>query len=119
MKIAKAYGLRYASDKTAESTILYHLKKNGIARREPAAHSRKATPYIVDEWVARYQKGESLKQIAGDAVDSVTVYNHLRKRGGETEGQGGGASQCCEKIRKDLLRRRRDGEGVPSWIHPW
>ncbi len=34
-KIAKAYGLKYASAKTAESTILYHLKRNGISRRDP------------------------------------------------------------------------------------
>lgn len=80
-KIAKAYGLKYASEKTAESTILYHLKKNGISRRDPAAHIRKVTEEMVDEWVVRYQKGESLKQIAGEAVDPVTVFNHLHKRG--------------------------------------
>jgi hypothetical protein len=80
-KIAKAYGLQYASEKTAESTILHHLKKNGIARRDAAAHIRKVTQKMADEWVVRYQKGESLKQIAGDAVDAVTVFNHLHKRG--------------------------------------
>jgi len=80
-KIAKAYGLKYASEKTAESTILYHLKKNGITRRDAAAHIRKVTEAMVDEWVVRYEKGESLKQIAGGNVDSVTVFNHLRKRG--------------------------------------
>jgi hypothetical protein len=36
---------------------------------------------VVDEWAVRYEKGESLKQIAGSAVDPVTVFNHLRKRG--------------------------------------
>jgi len=80
-KIAKVYGLNYASEKTAESTILYHLKKNGVARRDAAAHVRKVTEATVDAWVDRYQKGESLKQIAGDTVDPVTVFNHLRKRG--------------------------------------
>ena len=80
-KIAKVYCLKYASPKTAESTILHHLKRNGITRRDPAAHIRKVTETMVDEWVASYQGGESLKQIAGDAVDSVTVFNHLRKRG--------------------------------------
>lgn len=80
-KIAKVYGLEYASAKTAESTVLYHLKKNGIARREAAAHIRKVTAKMVDQWVVRYQSGESLKQIAGDSVGPVTVFNHLRKRG--------------------------------------
>jgi LAGLIDADG DNA endonuclease family protein len=80
-KIAKVYDLEYASPKTAESTILHHLKKNGISRRDAAAHIRKVTDSMVDEWVVRYQKGESLKQIAGNMVDSVTVFNHLRKRG--------------------------------------
>ena len=80
-KIATVYGLKYASAKTAESTILHHLKKNGISRRDPAAHVRKVSETIVDEWIVRYQKGESLKQIAGEAVDAVTVFNHLHKRG--------------------------------------
>jgi hypothetical protein len=80
-KIAAVYGLKYASAKTAESTILYHLKRNGITRRDPAAHVRKVTEAMVDEWVVRYQKGESLKKIACDAVDPVTVFNHLRRRG--------------------------------------
>lgn len=80
-KIAKVYNLDYANPKTAESTVLYRLKRNGIARRDPAAHNRKATAELVDEWVARYQKGESLKQIAGESFSPVTVFNHLRKRG--------------------------------------
>ncbi len=42
-KIAKLYGLKYASEKTAESTVLYHLKRNGILRRDRAAHIRKVT----------------------------------------------------------------------------
>jgi len=81
MKIAKVYGLCYASEKTAESTVLYHLRMNGIARRDPAAHVRKVTDAMVDEWVARYEKGESLKQIAGDVVEAATVFNRLHKRG--------------------------------------
>jgi LAGLIDADG-like domain len=80
-KIARAYGVTYSSDKTAESTILYHLKKNGISRRDAAAHVRKVTDSMVDEWIDRYQKGESLKQIAGSSIDPVTVFNHLHKRG--------------------------------------
>ncbi|MDA4131625.1 MAG: hypothetical protein OK454_00670 [Thaumarchaeota archaeon] len=80
-KIAQVYGLKYANPKTAESTILHHLKKNGIARRDAAAHIRKVTDSMVDEWVERYQSGESLKQIAGNSVDPVTVFNHMHKRG--------------------------------------
>jgi hypothetical protein len=80
-KIAAVYGLKYANAKTAESTILYHLKRNGISRRDPAAHIRKVTETMVDEWVVRYQQGESLKQIAGTSVNAVTVFNHLHRRG--------------------------------------
>ncbi len=80
-KIAKLYGLKYASAKTAESTILYHLKRNGIRRRDSAAHVRKVTEEMVDGWVERYSQGESLKRIAGGIVDPVTVFVHLKKRG--------------------------------------
>jgi hypothetical protein len=80
-KIAAAYGLKYASPKTAESTILHHLKRNGIERRDAAEHIRKVTTEMVDSWVARYEKGESLKQIAGDQVEPATVWSHLRRRG--------------------------------------
>jgi hypothetical protein len=80
-KIAKVYDLKYSSLKTAESTILHHLKKNGIKRRDPAEHIRKISEEMVDVWVARYQSGESLKQIAGSDVNPVSVFNHLRKRG--------------------------------------
>jgi hypothetical protein len=81
MKIAIVYGLKYPSPKTAESTVLHHLKKNGIGRRDSAEHIRKVTTEMVDEWVKRYQAGESLKQIAGEEVDHVTVFLHLHKRG--------------------------------------
>lgn len=80
-KIAAVYGLKYANPKTAESTILHHLKKNELGRRDPAEHIRKVTEEMVDIWVARYQGGESLGQIAGDFLSPVTVFNHLRKRG--------------------------------------
>src|SRR5580658_435801 len=58
-KIAARYGLKYASPKTAESTVLHHLKKNGITRRDKADHLRKVTEEMVDEWVKRYEAGES------------------------------------------------------------
>jgi LAGLIDADG DNA endonuclease family protein len=80
-KIAQRYGLKYASPKTAESTILYHLKRAGIARRDSADHVRKVTEDMAKEWVMRYEAGESLKQIAGDKVNPVTVFNHLHKHG--------------------------------------
>jgi hypothetical protein len=81
MKIAIVYGLKYPSPKTAESTVLHHLKKNGISRRDSAEHIRKVTTAMVDEWVKRYQAGESLKQISGGALSPVTVFNHLHARG--------------------------------------
>ena len=80
-KIAKVYGLKYKNPKVAESTILYHLRKNGIQRRDAAEHFRKVEEDVVDEWVLRYRAGESLKQIAGEEVDPVTVWNHLKRRG--------------------------------------
>ncbi|MDG6925494.1 MAG: hypothetical protein JRN09_02975, partial [Nitrososphaerota archaeon] len=78
---AARYGLRYASPKTAESTVLYHLKRNGISRRDKAEHIRKVTEEMVDDWVKRYEAGESLKQIAGNELSPVTVFLHLKKRG--------------------------------------
>jgi hypothetical protein len=78
-KISERYGLigRYKTPKVAESTVLYHLKKSGIARRDPAEHIRKVTEQMEDEWVRRYEAGESLKDIAGGQVGPVTVWNHL------------------------------------------
>ncbi len=81
MKIAKVYDLHYNNPKVAESTILYHLKRNGIRRRDAATHVRKVTKAMVDEWVRRYQAGESLKQIAEGNLSPVTVYLHLHKQG--------------------------------------
>jgi hypothetical protein len=81
MKIAEVYGLKYKNPKVAESTVLYQLKKNGIKRRDPAEHIRTVTESMVDEWVKRYEAGDSLKRIAGESVDSVTVWNHLKARG--------------------------------------
>ena len=66
-KIAARYGLKYASPKTAESTILYHLKRNGIPRRDKTEHIRRVTEEMVDEWVKRYEVGESLKGDCGRA----------------------------------------------------
>jgi hypothetical protein len=80
-KIAMAYGLKYRSPKVAESTVLHQLKKNGIARRDRAEHVRKVTSAMVDEWVRRYEGGESLKRIAGEQYSSVSVMLHLEKRG--------------------------------------
>jgi len=80
-KIARIYELKYKTPKVAESVVLYQLKKNGIPRRDSADHIRKVASQTVDEWVTRYQAGESLKQIAGDAVSPVTVWLHLRKCG--------------------------------------
>jgi LAGLIDADG DNA endonuclease family protein len=80
-KIARVYGLNYKNAKVAESTVLYHLKKNGIARRDKVELVRKVTDSMVDDWVERYQAGESLKRIAAGNVVPVTVWNHLRARG--------------------------------------
>lgn len=80
-KIADRYGLKYASPKTAESTILYHLKRSGITRRDKAEHIRRVAEVVVDDWVKRYEAGESLKQIAANEFSPVTVFLHLRKRG--------------------------------------
>ena len=80
MKIAEAYGLEYANPKTAESTVLYHLKRNGIQRRDPAEHIYRVTEVMVDEWVARYKAGESLKRISGGEFTPATVWNHLKRR---------------------------------------
>lgn len=80
-KIAARYGLKYDSPKTAESTVLYHLKRNGITRRGKADLARKTTEEMADAWVRRYAAGESLKQIAGNEFSPVTVYLHLKKRG--------------------------------------
>jgi hypothetical protein len=80
-RIAAAYGLSYPNPKTAESTVLAHLKRHGIPRRHRADHRRKVTREMEDEWVRRYEAGESLKEIAGKTVDSVTVWYHLKARG--------------------------------------
>jgi hypothetical protein len=80
-KIAEAYGLKSANPKSSETLVLYYLRKHGIKRRDKAEHIRKVTEQMVDEWVKRYEAGESLKQIAGSEVDSVTVWNHLKSSG--------------------------------------
>ena len=93
MRIANVYGLKYASPKTAESTVLYHLKRNGIARRDAADHVRKVSPAMVEEWTIRYENGESLKQIAGGNVDAVTVWKPSQGTWCNSERQGRGADQ--------------------------
>ena len=70
-KIAEAYGLEYSNPKTAESTILYHLKKNGVQRRTSTSHIQRVTERLVDVWVQRYKSGESLSQIAGDSYSPL------------------------------------------------
>ena len=80
-KIAAEYGLKYPNPKSGETLVLYHLKRFGIARRDRAEHIRKVSPTMVDEWVRRYEAGESLRQIAGAEVNAETVWDHLRRRG--------------------------------------
>lgn len=81
MKISKLYGLKYSNPKSGEAMVLHYMKKWRITRRDPAEHLRKITEETVDKWVKRYQAGESLRDVASDDVDPVTVFNHLRKRG--------------------------------------
>lgn len=81
MKVSRLYGLKYPNPKSGESMVLYYLKRFGIKRRDKAEHIRKVTEEMANEWVRRYEKGESLKQIAGGEVSPVTVFLHLRKRG--------------------------------------
>jgi hypothetical protein len=100
MKIANVYGLCYKNPKVAESTVLYHLKRNGIKRRDPAEHVRKVTTAMVDEWVARYKAGESLKQIAGGDVSPVTVWNHLKSRGLSLRDKVGAQIQAVTKYER-------------------
>jgi hypothetical protein len=80
-KIAKLYRLNHPNPKSSETLVLYHLKKFGIARRDRAEHIQKVTPAMVDNWIRRYQSGESLKSIAGSELSPVTVFLHLKKRG--------------------------------------
>ncbi len=80
-KIARLYGLKHPNPKSSETLVLYHLRMFGIARRDAAAHMRKVTEPIIDEWVKRYTAGESLKQVAGSEFSPVTVWNHLKGRG--------------------------------------
>ncbi len=81
MKISRIYGLKYPNPKSGESMVLWYLKKFGIKRRDKTEHARKVTEEMVDQWISRYQKGESLKRIAGEEFSPVTVFLHLRRRG--------------------------------------
>jgi len=80
-RIANLYGLKHPNPKSSETLVLYHLKKFGIRRRDPADHVRKITEETANEWATRYASGESLKQIAGPGTSPATVWNHLKKRG--------------------------------------
>ena len=81
MKISRIYGLKYPNPKSGETMVLWYLKKYGIQRRDRAEHIRKVTEEMVDEWVKKYEQGESLKQIAEAVVGPVTVFTHLKGRG--------------------------------------
>src|SRR2546427_3034839 len=74
MKISRVYGLKYPNPKSGETMVLWYLKKFGIKRRDKAEHVRKVTEGMVERWIPRYQKGESLKQIAGEEFSPVTVF---------------------------------------------
>lgn len=80
-KIGEVYGLKYKNSKVAESTVLYQLKKNGIERRDRTEHISKVTSEEVQDWVRRYQAGESLKKIAKNLFSPVTVMLHLEEMG--------------------------------------
>jgi hypothetical protein len=97
MKIANIYGLRYKNPKVAESTVLYQLKRNGIKRRGASDHVRKVSEEMVDDWVRRYQEGESLKEIAGGVVSPAAVFLHLHKRGLELREKVGAQIQAVTK----------------------
>ena len=61
MKVSRLYGLKYPNPKSGESMVLWYLKKFGIKRRDKAEHIRKVTEEMVEQWISRYRKGESLK----------------------------------------------------------
>ncbi|MDV3278580.1 MAG: LAGLIDADG family homing endonuclease [Nitrososphaerales archaeon] len=80
-KIAYAYGLKGTNPKSDETLVLYYLRKYRIQRRDRAKHIRKVTEEMVEDWIRRYNGGESLRQIAGSRLDPVTVFYHLKRRG--------------------------------------
>ena len=105
-KIARAYGLKYKNDKVAESTVLYHLKRNGIKRRDPAEHVRKVTEETADAWLRSYQAGESLKKIAGTFAPT-TVWMHLRRRGLVLRDKVGAQIQAVTKYQRKPFKGDR------------
>ena len=107
-KISNLYGLKYENPKCGEVLILYHLKHKGIARRGAADHVRKVTEGMVDEWVRRYEAGESLKQIAGEEVGAPTVFVHLRKRGLKLR------DKVEEVIRLNTIHKKKSFNGDPG-----
>ena len=86
-RIASVYGLRYASAKTAESTILYHLKRHGISRRDPVAHLKKVTETMVDDWIDRYRKGRITQANCGRFFQSRDGLQPLALAWVGTQGQ--------------------------------
>ncbi|MBI3115807.1 MAG: LAGLIDADG family homing endonuclease [Thaumarchaeota archaeon] len=58
-KIALAYGLKTPNPRSAATLVEYHLKKNGIERRNRAEELQRQTKSTVDEWSARYPHVES------------------------------------------------------------
>lgn len=103
-RIAQVYGLKYKNTKVAESTILYQLRRNGIERRDPAEHIRKVTEELADEWVRRYQSGESLKKIAAREFSPATVLLHLRRRGVELRDKVEAQIQAVTKYERRPFR---------------
>lgn len=70
---------RYKNRKVAESTLLVLMKRYGIDRMDRAEHVKKVTVEMERAWVARYEAGESLKEIAGDEFSAQTVLDHLQR----------------------------------------
>jgi hypothetical protein len=77
-KIAEAYGLKYASPKTAESTVFYHLERNGIARRDRADLVRKVTGATAAEWERRYRAGESYRESVAENEAPKVEWQRVR-----------------------------------------
>jgi hypothetical protein len=66
---------------------------------------------MVDAWVVRYQNGESLKEIAGDVVSPVSVFNHLHRRGIQLRDKVDAQIKAVTPRREETLR----GETRPAW----
>ena len=119
MKIARVYGLKCKSPKVGESTILHHLKRNGIRRRDPAEHIRKVTEEMGEGWVRRYADGESPKRIAGDSVDPATVWNHLKARGVVMRDKADAQIKAVTKYQRKPFTGDRLEKSVPDGGAIW